>query len=152
MRQKLEEILNRERDAACAALAAELLGEVGNPDSVAQLRRSARGDPYWIVRQRALESLGRLLGSAVAEDIEAALANDAEPQVRAAAVSVAYEQLAGHEEQELIEILDKALADEAVEVRLRASRLLSDLTGLTAEPDRESWRAARAAGRVEGRQ
>jgi len=144
MRADLEGVLRSEVDPAGRAIAAEMLGELGaDAGTVAELRETARRDVQWVVREAAIVALGRILGAEVAEDLAYALANDAEPQVRAAALEVADDHLAGSARDRLIELLDLALLDDSTLVRLRASRLLSHVTGLSAPPDAESWRRVR---------
>jgi HEAT repeat protein len=139
MRQDLEAILARELDPASRALAADLLGEIGDPASVPELRASARTDTRGVVRERALEALGKVLGPDALDDIQYALRNDPEPDVRAGAAALALQCLRPEDARSL---LLEALGDRAAVVRLQASAMLAKLTGLNVAPDAESWRKA----------
>ncbi len=139
MRPELEAILATELDPASRALAADLLGEIGDPASGPELSRSVRTDTRWVVRKRALAALGKVLGPGAVNDIQYALRNDPEPEVRMEAVLQAGHRLATMDAQPL---LLEALSDRAAVVRLQASAMLAQLTGLSAAPNAESWNAA----------
>lgn len=142
MREDLEIVLSRELDPSIRALAAQVLGELGDADAVAALRDSLRGDPSWVVRERALAALARLLGSEVGEDLEYVLEREPRPAVAVKALELAREHLAEKEPDRLLKLLMAALGDASPAVRLRADALLKELTGLSAAPDPVSWRKA----------
>jgi HEAT repeat protein len=145
MRADLEAVMARELDPASRAIAADLLGEIGDPASAPELRQSARADTSWAVRKRALEALAKVQGAKSADDLRYALANDPDPEVRQEAVLLAAHNLPAAQAQPLL--LD-ALSDRADVVRLQADAMLSRLTGLSAAPNAGSWKAAlQAAGK-----
>jgi len=144
MRQDLEIILAQELDPAGRALAADLLGEIGDAAAAPELSRSVRLDTRWIVRQRALDALATVAGAAAADDIRHAALKDPRPEVRAEAVLLARRHLP---RADAVPLLLETLSDRAGVVRLQTSAMLEELTGLRAAPDAESWRRAlEAAG------
>ena len=142
MRPDLEIILAQELDPASRALAAELLGEIGDPASAPELSRSVRADTRGVVRQKALDALAAVQGAAAADDIQYALHSDPEPAVRANAAVLARKHLP---QADATPLLLAALKDHAAVVRLQASAMLEELTGLKAAPNAESWQSALAA-------
>lgn len=137
MREDLEAVLANELDPATRAVAADHLGELGDPAAATELRRSVRADSYWVVRKRALGALAEVLGSEVRVDLEYALENEPNARVRARAVVLAPQYLP---EREAVEMLTRALEDSTPVVRLRAANRLAALTGMSAPPQAESWR------------
>jgi len=89
MREDLEAILTGEQDAAARAVAAQLLGQLGDAEAADVLRESVRRDSVTLVRQRALEALAGLTGAQAESDLRDVLSKDAEPEMRAAAVALA---------------------------------------------------------------
>ena len=144
MRQDLEAVLSQELDPASRALAADLLGEIGDAASAPELSRSARADTRWIVRRRALDALARVQGAAASDDIQFALRNDPDPEVRTEAAVLARKSLP---QADSVPILLGALRDHSSVVRLQAAAMLEDMTGLHVAPDAESWQKALAAAK-----
>ncbi len=91
------------------------------------------------MRKKALAALGTVLGAGAADDIKYALRNDPAPEVRLEAVIQARKCLAS---VLAVPLLVEALSDRAAAVRLEASAKLSGLTGLSAAPNPEAWKAA----------
>jgi len=144
MRQDLESVLAQELDPAGRALAADLLGEIGEAASAPELSRSVRLDARWIVRMRAMDALVEVQGAGALDDVHHALLNDPQPEVRAEAVLLARRRL---KKADAVPLLLEALRDRASVVRLQASAMLKELTGLSAAPDADSWQEAlKAAG------
>ncbi len=139
MRVQLETILATELDPASRALAADRLGELGDAASGPELSRSVRSDTRGVVRQKALAALGAVLGAGAADDIKYVLHNDPDPEVRLEAVIQARKCLAS---VLAVPLLVEALSDRAAAVRLEASAMLSELTGLNAAPNPDAWKAA----------
>jgi len=146
MRLDLEWVLAYELDPSTRALAAQVLGELGDARSVQPLRESVRRDVSWVVRQRALHAMGQLLGPRVGEDLEYVLGNELRPEVRIEALEVARERLAGEAPDRLQELLLTGLADPSAAVRLKAHAILAEWTGRSADPNPRSWREALQAG------
>jgi hypothetical protein len=96
-----------------------------------------------LVRERALAALAATLGGKVGEDLRYALASDADAQVRAAAASLSAGRLGKEAE---VDLLLDALDDESPLVRVRAARLLKEITGVGAPPERKSWEKALGRG------
>lgn len=142
MRQDLEAVLSQELDPASRALAADLLGEIGDAASAPELSRSARTDTRWIVRKRALDALARVQGAGAADDIQYALHNDPDPEVRTEAAVLARKCLP---RADAVPLLLGALRDHSSVVRLQAAAMMEDMTGLHVAPDAESWQKALAA-------
>ncbi len=146
MRLDLEWVLAYELDPSTRALAAQVLGELGDVRSVEPLRESVQRDVSWIVRQRALRAMGRLLGPRAGDDLEYVLGNEFRPEVRIEALEVARERLAAEAPDRLQELLLTGLADPSVAVKLKAHAILAEWTGRSAEPNPRSWREALQAG------
>ena len=142
MRQDLETVLGQELDPTSRALAAELLGEIGDPASAPELSRSARTDTRWLVRQRALDALAKVEGAGAKDDIQSALRTDPDPEVRREAAILVRKYLT---QEDATPLLLAALRDHAAVVRLQAAAMLEELTGLHPAPDADSWQKALAA-------
>lgn len=139
MREDLQAVLAHELDASTRALAAQMLGELGDPAAADELRLSVRQAEPWIVRGRALQALAVLLGPRVDEDLRYVLENEPDKQVRVAAVELACTHLP--RDAATAFLLD-ALEDRSPAVRLKAGLLLHELTGRSAPPERQSWQEA----------
>jgi len=137
MRPGLEQMMKRDADPTVRALAAEWLGELGSPLSVAELRASARTDSHWMVRGRAARSLARILKDEARDDLKFILENDPGPRVRVEAVKLAASWLPFDTASPLL--LAALQKDGANEVRLQAHLELKRLTGQSLPPDYESW-------------
>ncbi len=146
MRLDLEWVLAYELDPSTRALAAQTLGELGDVRSVEPLRDSLQRDVSWIVRDRALGALGRLLGPGVADDLDRVLREESRPEVRVEALEVGRQCLAQQAPDRLRELLLAGLADASDAVKLKAHAVLAEWTGLSADPDPASWREALKAG------
>jgi hypothetical protein len=142
MRQDFEAVLAYELDPTTRALAAQVLGELGDLAAADALRASARRDSVWVVRRRALVALTELLGSHASDDLEYVLQTERQPEVVVTALELAHEHMAEEDLAGLTDLLLAALAHRSPAVRLRAGTLLHDLTGLSAAPRPDAWRRA----------
>jgi len=118
------------------AAAADLLGQLGRPEAVPQLRAAAQADAQWLVRVQALAALVAILDEAAGDDLRHTLQHDPDPQVRVKAV-----QLAGSRSRsaDLTELLLEALKDRDAAVRVEACLCLQRLTGKSHPPDFLTW-------------
>ena len=144
LRGTMERMLREEPDAAMRAMATEILVRIQARESAPELTETARRDVSWAVRADAVAALAALLGMEAEYEIERAMQEDSEPQVRLRALREYYGLVQSESDEKRTGVLEKALADPASIVRLRASGFMRTLTGLSAPPDLAGWNAARS--------
>lgn len=139
LRPALEYILAEDsRHHVARSLAAEALGNLGDPNSTERLRRALERDIDRLVRKKALIALVDIHGEAAEEDLSYAVKKDPAPLVRITALDLAVLNL---EQRESLGLLKEAVDDQAEVVRLAAYDHLRDLTDLDLPPDaRTRWR------------
>ena len=136
MRPELDKVLRNQQDPCVRALATEALGRLGDDESVKLLRRTAREDPHWLVRSRALTWLCNIEGADARDEMAWTLKNDPDALVRSRATTLAARYLV---DEEMHALLLDALEDPAGEVRMTACVELQDLTQQSYPPVRRPW-------------
>ena len=132
MRPILEKLLGTDVEPTARALAAEAIGGLGMKDSEETLRLAARRDTSWLVRERALGALVRILGAGAAADLDFAVTNDPYPTIRLKAIEMAVTTL---DPKARGALLLKGLKDPSKAVQLTAHKYLKELLGLDIPPD-----------------
>ncbi len=135
LRIALESVLAADRNHMVRALAAEALGNLGDPESVERIRFALRRDIQPIVRKYSLIALAKIRDEAVKEDVVRTVQIDDAPLVKITALDLAVAIL---DYKQKIQILQSAIDDEAEIVRLVAYNHLIELTGLDIPPDAPS--------------